>query len=90
MNHKDFISSLADKCGMTIKETEQNVEDLLSVIGNVLTENDSISISGFGVMEVKKKMERVSVNPGNGQRMLVPPKLVVSYKPSTLLKNKLK
>jgi DNA-binding protein HU-beta len=35
-------------------------------------------------------MERISVNPINKKRMLVPPKLVMVFKPSALLKDKLK
>ena len=52
-------------------------------------EGDSLSLSGFGVLEVKKKNERMSVNPATGIRMLVPPKLAVSFKPSPLLKERL-
>ena len=33
-------------------------------------------------------MERIVVNPNTKQRMLVPPKLVMSFKPSNLLKDK--
>ena len=90
MNHKEFVASLAAKCGLSVQDTEKNVDALLSVIEKVLEGNDSISITGFGVLEVRKKMERVSVNPGNGQRMLIPPKLVLNYRPSALLKNKIK
>jgi DNA-binding protein HU-beta/integration host factor subunit alpha len=35
-------------------------------------------------------MERVIVNPGTGQRMLVPPKLVLNFKPNQTWKDKLK
>ena len=45
---------------------------------------------GFGQVEVKKKAERISVNPSNGKRYLVPPKLVPVFKPGTTVKNKLK
>lgn len=81
---------MSGKCGLSLQETERQVDNLVSVMESVLTENDSISVSGFGVLEVRKKMERVSVNPGNGQRMLIPPKLVLNYKPSALLKDKIK
>lgn len=90
MNHKEFIASLSGKCGLTADETDRQVDTLLSVMKKLWADNDSISISGFGILEVRKKMERVSVNPGNGQRMLVPPKLVLNYKPSALLKEKVK
>jgi len=39
---------------------------------------------------VKKKMERVVVNPATKQRKLIPPKLVLAFKPSTVLKEKMK
>ena len=55
-----------------------------------LQDGDTIAIQGFGTFEVKKKMERISVNPVTQQRMLVPPKLVLTYKPSNVLKDKFK
>ena len=42
------------------------------------------------VFETKKKMERIMVNPASGQRMLVPPKLVLNFKRNQTLKEKLK
>ena len=55
-----------------------------------LQDGNSVSIQGFGTFDVKKKMERISVNPVTHQRMLIPPKLVLSYKPSVSLKEKFK
>ncbi len=90
MNHKEFLTKLSAECGMSIEETGKQVDNLLSVMKNVWSDEGSISVTGFGVLEVRKKMERISVNPGNGQRMLIPPKLVLNYKPSALLKDKIK
>ena len=42
------------------------------------------------VKEVKKKAERITINPTTKLRMLVPPKLVLTYRPSTTLKDKFK
>jgi DNA-binding protein HU-beta len=55
-----------------------------------LEEGNVIAIQGFGSFEVKKKAERISINPASKQRMLVPPKLVLSYRPSNTLKDKFK
>ena len=62
----------------------------IGVMTQELQEGKLIAIQGFGSFEVKKKMERISVNPTTQQRMLIPPKLVLSYKPSTNLKEKFK
>ena len=55
-----------------------------------LEDENTVSIAGFGAFEVKKKLERVLVNPATKQRMLVPPKIVVNFKPNNALKDKAK
>lgn len=88
MNNKDFISALSSKTGFSTRETAQMTSDVVSAITNELTEENIVGITGFGTFEVKKKLERVLVNPATKQRMLVPPKMVVSFKPNTGLKDK--
>ena len=49
-----------------------------------------VLLPNFGSFEVKKRLERIMVNPSTGQRMLVPPKLVLNFKPVASIKEKLK
>ena len=63
---------------------------LLSGMTQELQEGNVVTIQGFGTFEVKKKAERITVNPTTKQRMLVPPKLVLTYRPSAQLKDKFK
>ena len=90
MNNKDFTSELAERLGYTIKDTSELMNSLLSSMTQELEEGNVIAIQGFGSFEVKKKAERISINPASKQRMLVPPKLVLSYRPSNTLKDKFK
>ena len=89
MNSKEFISSLASRTGKSNKEVSSLVSATVSAIISELAEENSVAISGFGTFEVKKKLERVLVNPITKQRMLVPPKIVVSFKPNASLKMKM-
>lgn len=90
MNNKDYISQMSAKLGISGKEVQQLTNTLLGEFADQMEDGSSLSIQGFGNFEVKKKMERVLVNPTTKLRMLVPPKLVLSFKPSTTLKDKLK
>ena len=90
LNNKEFTSELSRRLGYTLKDTSELVTSLLSDMTRQLEDGNTISVQGFGTFEVKKKAERISVNPTTKQRMLVPPKLVLTYKPSTLLKDKFK
>lgn len=90
MNNKEFTSELADRLGYTIKDTSELISSLLSDITEELEEGNAIAVQGFGTFEVKKKTERISKNPVTKQRLLVPPKLVLTYRPSNALKDKFK
>lgn len=90
MNNKEFTSELSRRLGYTLKDTSELVASLLSDMTRQLEMGNVVSIQGFGTFEVKKKAERISVNPITKQRMLVPPKLVLAYKPSASLKDKFK
>ncbi|MFA6744477.1 MAG: HU family DNA-binding protein [Bacteroides graminisolvens] len=90
MNNKDFTSELSKRLGCTMKDNSELVSFLINEMSEQLQNNNQISLQGFGSFEVKKKAERISVNPTNKQRMLVPPKLVLTYRPSNLLKDKFK
>ena len=90
MNNKEFTSELAERLGYSIKDTAELIGSLLSDMVQELEEGNVIAVQGFGSFEVKKKAERISINPASKQRMLVPPKLVLSYKPSNTLKDKFK
>lgn len=88
MNNKEFVTALSARCDTAPKETKQLIETLVNVIADALDEGSAISIQGFGTFEVKKKNERIIVNPITRQRQLVPPKLAVAFKPSNTLKEK--
>ena len=90
MKNKELVTELAARMGWTAQEVAETLSVLSSVVSSRLVDNDTIYLQGFGQFEVKKKAERISVNPSNGKRYLVPPKLVPGFKPGTTVKNKLK
>lgn len=90
MNNKDFLNQLAGKASISVSEAKQLSDTFTNMFADYADDGTVFSIQGFGNFEVKKKMERVVVNPSTKQRMIVPPKLVLSFKPSTSVKDKFK
>lgn len=90
MNNKEFTSELSQRLGYTVKDTSELMASLLSEMAIQMQEGNMVAIQSFGSFEVRKKAERIATNPGTKQRMLVPPKLVVAYRPSISLKDKFK
>ncbi|MBO4444814.1 MAG: HU family DNA-binding protein [Bacteroidaceae bacterium] len=88
MKNKDFINELSLRLSLPAEDVEKQVSSLEALMTDHLQENDIIALTGFGTFEVKKKTERVSVNPTTGKRLLIPPKLTLMFKQSGVLKNK--
>ena len=88
MNNKEFISELVKQTNQPANTVTKLVNDTLRILEEHFQQDDSVSVSGFGSFEVKKKMERVSVNPTTGKRYLIPPKLVLAFKQSNVMKEK--
>lgn len=89
MNNKEFLAEISDRLGYTTKEATALVNAFAAEITAQLEDENTISINGFGTFEVRKKLERVVVNPTTKQRQLVPPKMVVNFKASPVMKDKM-
>ncbi len=90
MEHKQFFTTLQERLGKDKKEVDNLYSGLLQVIKERSLTMDSVSIQGFGVFEPRKKLERVQLNPATGKRMLIPPRIVLTFKPGAVLKNRIK
>ncbi len=90
MNNKEFVAELSQRMGYNTDHTQKLLLNVLNAMGDSFQEGNAVQIPGFGLFEVKKKMERVIVNPTTGQRMLVPPKLVLGFRPNATWKGKVK
>ncbi|MCQ2195910.1 MAG: HU family DNA-binding protein [Bacteroidaceae bacterium] len=90
MNNKEFTSELSRRIDRNAKETAALMTALVSEIAVQLGEENQINVQGFGVFDVKKKMEHITVHPSTRQKMLVPPKMEIKFKPSATIKDKLK
>lgn len=88
MNNKEFVAELSRRLGYSQKDSSALLSALVSEVSGLLEEDRIVSIQDFGNFEVRKKLERVVISPATQQRMLVPPRLVVAFKPSTQLKDK--
>lgn len=90
MKNRELVYELARRMKWSQQEVTEMLAALNSVVSAKLVDNDSVYFQGFGQFEVKKKDERITVNPTTGKRYLVPPKLAPVFKPGKTIKNKLK
>jgi DNA-binding protein HU-beta len=90
MKDIELVTALSSETDMSSQEVVDTLSTLFLLMGDALANGESVQISGIGQFEAKQKAERISVNPVNGKRYLIPPKLVPVYKPTALWKTYLK
>ena len=90
MNNKTFIAELSYKTGYTQEDAQRMVNTIVDTMTDTFQQGGMVTIPNFGSFNVKKRFERVVVNPTTKQRMLIPPKLILGFKPIASLKEKLK
>jgi integration host factor subunit alpha len=77
------------KCGQTRTETVRLVEMVLNEIVECLERHEMVKLSAFGAFVVRQKGERVGRNPKNGKIAPIPPRRVVVFKASAVLKKRI-
>ncbi len=90
MDHKTFLETLSQRVNAGKEETSDMIESLCKVLADTALDGDSVTFPGFGSFEPKKRLERIALHPSSGKRMLIPPKITLSFRPSTLLKQKVR
>lgn len=86
MTKADIVEKVAEKCGISKKDSIDMVESVFSVLKTTLENGEDIKISGFGKFEVKNKHERKGRNPQTGESIIIDARKILSFKPSTILK----
>ena len=90
MINKDFIQALSRATNTSAKDTTKLVDSFLQLMADKLDDQNVLNIPNVGSFEVKKKTERIVVSPVTKKRKLVPPKLVLTFRAASNLKDKLK
>ncbi|TWT95824.1 DNA-binding protein HU [Botrimarina colliarenosi] len=81
MTKKEIVRTIADEIGLTQLKTKEIVQKTFDAIVETLVEDRRIELRNFGVFEVKQRAARKARNPRTGEKVSVPEKFVVTFKP---------
>lgn len=90
MDNRTFIATLSERLDRDPQDIALISKSFGQLIAEKIKEGDTISMPGFGSFEAKLRPERETVHPASGVRMLVPPKLTIAFKPSAILKQRVR
>ena len=92
MTKKEIVKDIADILGLTQLKTKEIVQMTFDAIIDTLvkSEDHRIELRNFGVFEVKKRAARKARNPRTGDKVFVPEKFVVTFKPGKEMEEKVR
>jgi nucleoid DNA-binding protein len=78
---KEIVKKISEDIGLTQLKTKDIVQRTLDAIIQTLVSEGRIELRNFGVFEVKRRAPRKARNPRTGDKVYVPAKNVVTFKP---------
>src|SRR5438132_517287 len=90
MNKKEFLSAVAQKTEMTLKQTETVLTSIFETIKDVMLQNDRVMVADFGSFSSKERPERKGRNPQTGKEIIIPQATLPNFKAASSLKEAFK
>jgi DNA-binding protein HU-beta len=86
MNKAELIDALTTKMGTDRRQATAAVENVVDTIVRAVHKGDSVTITGFGVFEQRRRAARVARNPRTGETVKVKPTSVPAFRPGAQFK----
>ena len=80
MNKADLVAAVAEKAGISKKDSEKAVNAAFDAITDALVAGDKVQLVGFGAFETKERSARVGRNPKTKEEIQIPASRVPAFK----------
>ena len=87
MNKTELIAAIAEKTGLSKKDSEAAVSTVVDTITEALKAEDKVQLVGFGSFEVKKRAARTGRNPQTGETIEIAAAKLPVFKAGKALKD---
>lgn len=85
MNKTDLVNEIAAKAQLNKVDAKKALDAVLESISQALANEDKVQLIGFGTFQVVDKPERTGINPQTKQKITIPARKVVKFKPADAL-----
>jgi integration host factor subunit alpha len=86
----DMAESLFDEMGLNKKEARELVDLYFHQLVTCLVLGEPVKLSGFGNFDLRDKKEHLGRNPRTGEKIPVPARRVVTFRPGKKLQARVK
>ena len=87
MNKTELIAAIAEKTGLSKKDTEATVNAFVTTVTEALAQDEKVQLVGFGSFETKTRAERMGMNPRTKQAVKIAASKAPTFKAGKALKD---
>ena len=87
MNKTELVAAVAEKAGISKKDSEKALKAFVDVVTEQLKADDKVQLVGFGTFEVSKRAAREGRNPQTGKTMKIAACKAPKFKAGKALKD---
>lgn len=87
MTKAELVTSIAEKTGLTKKDSEKALAAFVDTVTETLAKGDSIQLVGFGTFEVRERAAREGINPRTKEKIEIAATKVPVFKAGRALKD---
>ncbi|UWQ20703.1 integration host factor subunit alpha [Jannaschia sp. W003] len=88
LTRMDLTEAVFREVGLSRNESASLVASVLDHVSDALVEGEQVKISSFGTFSTRDKSARVGRNPKTGEEAPIPPRRVLTFRPSHLMKDR--
>lgn len=89
MNRQDLIAAIAEKTGVTKKDTDAVVKAFTEIVMDDVAAGNKVQLVGFGTFESVERAAREGRNPRTNETMTIAASRSPKFKPAAPFKQKL-
>ncbi len=90
MNKQELVALVAEKAGVSKKDSEAVVTAVVEGISSALAKGEKVQLVGFGTFEVRQRQAREGRNPSTGEKIKIAAQKVPAFKAGKALKDQVK
>ena len=87
MNKSDLVSAIAERSGLSKKDSEKALNAAFDAITDALEAGERIQLVGFGTFDVKERPARVGRNPRTKETITIAASRIPMFKAGKILKD---
>ncbi len=88
LTRADLCEAVYRNIGLSRSDSAMLVEAVLEELATALETDGAVKISSFGTFALRMKGERTGRNPRTGEEVAIPPRRVVAFRASQVLRQR--